>query len=278
MTTNNEHTCTSVPARPTAEMVRAGAAAAREYYERTGGNDPAVIYRAMIAAAPALAAAPGARHATPQGWRLVPDQPSIAMCIHGAAVTDGAINGHAAGQVYAMMLLMAERPDVQAVPDAQQCEHSEHVRPADGVCVECGDVVQDAQPFMYGIATPDGKPYFDELCVSGERGDLRDEVDSINVNQPADAQYTEVALYTRPAPLQDVAPTDAQPMAGEQPDTRYRLLDEGDTIQADDEFVGDDGTSWLHPSDLFVGMRYVNWLKTGRRRIDACTQQDGGAA
>jgi hypothetical protein len=59
-------------------------------------------------------------------------------------------------------------------------------------------------------------------------------------------------------------------------DARYRLLDEGDTIQADDEFVGDDGTSWVHSGALFVGMRYINWLKTGRRRIEARAQQDGG--
>lgn len=36
----------------TNEMIQAGAKAAREYFERTGGNDPAVIYRAMRAAAP----------------------------------------------------------------------------------------------------------------------------------------------------------------------------------------------------------------------------------
>jgi hypothetical protein len=66
-------------------------------------------------------------------------------------------------------------------------------------------------------------------------------------------------------------------LAGGQQDARYRLLDEGDTIQADDEFVGDDGTSWEHPTALFVGMRYINWLKTGRRRIGARAQQDGGA-
>jgi len=34
----------------TPEMILAGARAAREYYERTGGNDLAVIYRAMHAA------------------------------------------------------------------------------------------------------------------------------------------------------------------------------------------------------------------------------------
>ncbi|MFY2570146.1 dATP/dGTP pyrophosphohydrolase domain-containing protein [Achromobacter ruhlandii] len=36
----------------TDEMIQAGAKAAREYFERTGGNDPAVIYRAMRAAVP----------------------------------------------------------------------------------------------------------------------------------------------------------------------------------------------------------------------------------
>jgi hypothetical protein len=37
----------------TDKMIQAGARAAREYFERTGGNDPAVIYRAMRAAVPA---------------------------------------------------------------------------------------------------------------------------------------------------------------------------------------------------------------------------------
>ncbi len=37
----------------TDEMIQAGAKAAREYFDQTGGNDPAVIYRAMRAAAPA---------------------------------------------------------------------------------------------------------------------------------------------------------------------------------------------------------------------------------
>ena len=40
---------------PTKEMIEAGARAAREYYERTGGNNPAVIYRAMRAVAPLAA-------------------------------------------------------------------------------------------------------------------------------------------------------------------------------------------------------------------------------
>ncbi|QDJ57288.1 hypothetical protein [Bordetella hinzii] len=42
----------------TPEMMRAAHAAAREYYERTGGNDPAVIYRAMRRVAPVAAQAP----------------------------------------------------------------------------------------------------------------------------------------------------------------------------------------------------------------------------
>lgn len=37
----------------TVEMIQAGAKAARECFERTGGNDPAAIYRAMRAAVPA---------------------------------------------------------------------------------------------------------------------------------------------------------------------------------------------------------------------------------
>lgn len=42
-----------VPENATTEMVRAGAAAARKYMLETGGNSPRVIYKAMIAEAPA---------------------------------------------------------------------------------------------------------------------------------------------------------------------------------------------------------------------------------
>ena len=45
---------------PTPETLIAGAAAARDYYEETGGNDPAVIYRAMLAAAPMVDVVPPA--------------------------------------------------------------------------------------------------------------------------------------------------------------------------------------------------------------------------
>lgn len=48
----------------TNEMIQAGAKAAREYFERTGGNSPAVIYRAMRAAA---SAAPKASSASGGG-------------------------------------------------------------------------------------------------------------------------------------------------------------------------------------------------------------------
>lgn len=54
------------------------------------------------------------------GWQLVPVEPSIAMCIRGAEVTDQAINGHAAAQTYAAMLNAAPTPpaDGQAQQDA----------------------------------------------------------------------------------------------------------------------------------------------------------------
>lgn len=45
--------------------------------------------------------------AVPEGWRLVPEKPSVAMCIRGAVGADNEINGHAAAQVYAFMLAAA---------------------------------------------------------------------------------------------------------------------------------------------------------------------------
>jgi len=46
----------------------------------------------------------------PEGWKLVPVKPTIAMCIRGADGADNSINGHAAAQVYAFMLAAAEAP------------------------------------------------------------------------------------------------------------------------------------------------------------------------
>lgn len=53
----------------TREMIRAGARAAREYLERTGGNDPATIYRAMRAVAPAAQPLPAADPELLLGWQ-----------------------------------------------------------------------------------------------------------------------------------------------------------------------------------------------------------------
>lgn len=61
-------------------------------------------------------------------------------------------------------------------------------------------VVERQEPFMYGIAQPDGKPHYSELCVSGEASDLESEVDSMN--EGTDIGYRVVPLYTeQPAPV-----------------------------------------------------------------------------
>lgn len=48
---------------------------------------------------------------------------------------------------------------------------------------------------------------------------------------------------------------------------RYRLLNAGEPIQVDDEFIDDDGVTWNRPVGWEVGMKYSNYLKSGRRRI-----------
>lgn len=50
--------------------------------------------------------------------------------------------------------------------------------------------------------------------------------------------------------------------------SRYRLLNAGERIQADDEFIDDDGVTWVRPVGWEVGMKYSNYLKSGRRRLD----------
>jgi hypothetical protein len=55
----------------------------------------------------------------------------------------------------------------------------------------------NVEPFMYGIIGPDGKPHFSELCVSGNAGDLVEEVEYLNTDEGGG--YREVALYLVPA-------------------------------------------------------------------------------
>lgn len=73
-------------------------------------QDGARIYAAPVAA----------QRCVPDGWKLVPVEPSIAMCIRGAEVTDQAINGHGAAQTYAAMLNAAPAP-----PAADQAQQEE---------------------------------------------------------------------------------------------------------------------------------------------------------
>lgn len=49
------------------------------------------------------------------------------------------------------------------------------------------------EPFMYGISGPDGRPHFDDHCVSSEAHTLFEEVDVLNGDD--DAGYQVIALY-----------------------------------------------------------------------------------
>ena len=64
----------------------------------------------------------------------------------------------------------------------------------------------------------------------------------------------------------------AQPAPAASPAPAYRLLERGrDTIQADDEFLREDGVTWRKdPSGIFVGCTYEgNILLPARRAITA---------
>lgn len=50
--------------------------------------------------------------------------------------------------------------------------------------------------FMYGIATPDNKPYMDEFCVCSDAGELECVVDDLNEMQcEGGGDYRVVPLY-----------------------------------------------------------------------------------
>lgn len=67
------------------------------------------------------------------------------------------------------------------------------------------------------------------------------------------------------------APPKQQPVhlgggeGGGVPQPRYRLLNNGDVIEKHDEFIQDDGVTWLNPVGWEVGARYGPPFKTARR-------------
>jgi len=70
-----------------------------------------------------------------------------------------------------------------------------------------------------------------------------------------------------------------QPSPAAQGDARYRLLNLGaDVIQADDEFLSDDTTTWAtDPNGVFVGMPYAGYaLLPARRKVGAARAAQEG--
>ncbi|AOE41259.1 hypothetical protein BEE12_16205 [Pantoea agglomerans] len=63
------------------------------------------------------------------------------------------------------------------------------------------------EPFMYGIMTADGRPYFDEFCVSSDPALLEEEIKKWNEDLTDDeVQDRVVPLFTTPpAPAADLA-------------------------------------------------------------------------
>lgn len=56
------------------------------------------------------------------------------------------------------------------------------------------------KPFMYGIADPDGMPYFAEFCVSGNVEHIKTEIHLLNEDIPeAEPHYRLVELMARVA-------------------------------------------------------------------------------
>lgn len=47
----------------------------------------------------------------------------------------------------------------------------------------------------------------------------------------------------------------------------YRFLVEGDLIEATDEFIGNDGQTWVRPDGWEVGMKYPSRVFKSARRL-----------
>ena len=115
------------------------------------------------------------------------------------------------------------------------------------------------------------EPYAQHAIWHVRDGDMgwdqyHDSSDPMPLGWDGDAPDEVIDLYTA-----------AQAQAGAVP--RYRLLVRGqDTIQADDEFLREDGATWLKdPSGIFVGCMYEGTIfLPARRAIDEAHGIKGG--
>lgn len=124
----------------------------------------------------------------------------------------------------------------------------------EGQAAELAAMRAGGEPYAFAVHFPND--YRIELVH-----DLDDLVEDMTNNE-----HIVTALYTHPQP----AAQDAE---------RYRLLNLGvDVIQADDEFLSDDTTTWgTDPNGVFVGMPYQGYaLLPARRKVDAAIAAQQG--
>ncbi|OZI56779.1 hypothetical protein [Bordetella genomosp. 4] len=200
---------------------------------------------------------------------------------------------------------LAAQPAASA---SEACDHSEHVRPADGVCVECGEQVQpaasaepallrqleaaanyidklggDSKGFrMSALLSRYGRPAGDAQPIRLEHMAVADE-DGLRwmSGRKMPAGVESVELYAVPGYGKAPNAVYAAPVASQKADDardaeRWRLLGADDIIQVGDEFLHDDCVRWepIEPHHaLWIGMRYATLLKPARRLYDAAIAQ-----
>lgn len=120
----------------------------------------------------------------------------------------------------------------------------------------------EPKPFMYGIQEPNGSPYMDELCVSGDEGDLDDVVENLN-DHNEDGEYKVVALYlAAPLPAQQQGQEEPRNEAGETPtEHAHRWATELAISMAKKFFP--EVTQWKPLPDLLGVITQIDNMTTG---------------
>lgn len=168
------------------------------------------------------------RGAVPEGWQVVPKEPTPEMLAGGWGywlnVMEPGKQRDTAAKEYAAMLAAAPAPDQFRAAAKMMAEPADDRIAAAIHYPECWDTAayptvesalaevfahyhcteHDAPAevpmpdvFMYGVKEPDGGAWMQEVCVSTLKGDVDELVDDLNEGrEDADTRYTSVSLVT----------------------------------------------------------------------------------
>lgn len=104
---------------------------------------------------------------------------------------------------------------------------------------------------------------------------LRIQAFKTNSNADRQAYFDAASKWFQDRHLRALSP--AEPAQAEQSNVSYRMLQQNELIEEDDQFLDDDASTWLRiGKNWIVGLQYSYGLKPARRRITAAPTTEAG--